>query len=156
MNDDFVSVEIELDNEIMESLEHIANETGKSTGLIISDLVKEYNEHYISNMKTIICNDFSLDMLDEDCTVNIKKISLKEFRNIVNTDNIECCIGDKKIAESLGLEYNKKHISLNKYTRLIVAKPLNNVSNAKSSDLKFKFYELKYEGMWSYDWINKC
>lgn len=147
-------VKINLDKEIFEELDKISIQTGKSTDVIVSDLVKSYNENYISKMKTIICNDFSLDMLDEDCKVDIKRISMEEFNDIVNNANFECCIGDKKIADCLGLYKSKRHISLNKYTRLIVAKPINDVSITETSDLKFKFFELKYDGMWPYDWIN--
>ena len=151
---DTAIVKFDMDKKVFDKLNNISTQTGKSTDVIVSDLVKNYNESYLSKMKTIICNDFSLDMLDEDCKVNIKRISMKEFDNILNNGNFECCIGDKKIADCLGLYESKKHISLNKYTRLIVAKPINDITITDTSDLKFKFFELKYDGMWSYDWIN--
>ena len=151
-----VGEEIVLDNSILDKLSDIANKNGKTTDEIVSDLIKNYTESYTSKLKTIICNDFSLSMLDEDCKLDIKQLSLKEFNKILTDSTFECCIGNKKIADNLGLYVNKKNISLNKYTRLIVAKPINDIVTNKSSDLKFKFFEIKYEGMWSYDWINNC
>lgn len=147
-------LKLDLDSEIIESLNNISESTGQSTDVIVSDLIRNYNEEYTSKMRTVICNDFSLDMLSEDCNISIKRISLKDVNNIIDNSSFECTIGNKKIADYLGLFEYKQNIVLDKFTRLIVAKPINDITVTETSDLKFKFYEIKYDGVWSYDWVN--
>lgn len=133
-----------LDTRVMEKLNSIADENNQTTDDIVSDILKKYTEHKISEMKTIICNDFSFEMLNEDCLVSFRKISSKEFENIVKKGNYINRIGNKEIAKGLNLEFNPGDILLDKHTRLIVVR-YNKI---------FEFYELKYYGQWTYDWIN--
>lgn len=99
-------------------------------------------------MKTIVCNDFSLEMLSENCTINIDRISSEDFTDIISNVKYINRIGNKDIANALGLEFNKGQISLNEDTRLIVAKlvggELSENFTALPSNLEFKFFDIKY------------
>ena len=94
-------------------------------------------------METIICNDFSLHMLIEDSTIQIKKISLEKFNEILNTVEYVSCIGDKDIANALGLAFNKSNIVLNENNKLIVAK-LSGGRTITDISKNFDFYEINY------------
>lgn len=89
-------------------------------------------------MKTIICNEFSLHMLHEKCSLIFDRISFQKFKEIVASGDYIACIGDENIANRLCLEYNKSNIILDENTRLIVAKSINN-------DSEFEFYDIKYD-----------
>lgn len=99
--------------------------------------------------KTIICNDFSLDMLSENCTINIEKISSEKFNEIVDNNKYLTRIGNKNIADVLGLEFNKGNISLDNDTRLIVAKltggELSKNTTELPKNLEFEFYDIEYQ-----------
>ena len=74
-------------------------------------------------METIICNDFSLDMVHHDCNVDIRKLSLRDFEIIYKTDEFSTCINDEHVAKDFNLPLGKGEILLEENTRLIVIKP---------------------------------
>ena len=92
-------------------------------------------------MKTIVCNDFSLEMINRKCIVAIEEISLSEFIEIIETEEYQTIIGNKFIAKEFGLEFNKGEINLNKNTRLIVVKPTT--IDSSQDNYKYKFYSLR-------------
>lgn len=96
-------------------------------------------------MKTIICNEFSLHMLDENCTLKIDRIPFSKFQEILNTCNYTTCIGNKNIANVLNLDFNRSKIVLGKDTRLLVTKLIGGEvpSDKKSIESEFEFYDIR-------------
>ncbi len=140
-------MEIELDDDIIQKLDSISLIENKSSEDIILDLLKEFvDEKENDKLKTILCNAFSLQMLIKDCTIEIKEISPKKVKEIIELGNYISYIGNEDIANVLGVEFNKGNITLDKNTRLIVVQlvggrlPIGCIELPKGSE--FKFYEV--------------
>lgn len=75
------------------------------------------------------------------------KISFEKFNEIVENDEYIVRIGDKNIADVLGLKYEKGNISIDDNTKLVVAKLISNECPSKydeSVESSFEFYEIQY------------
>lgn len=66
-----------------------------------------------------INNAFSLQMLQEDCTIKVTEINEKTFDNAKN--KAVSVVGHKETANILGVEFNRASITLNKGDVLYVA-----------------------------------
>ncbi len=73
-------------------------------------------------------------------------ISFKKFNEIVENCDYVAYIGDKNIANVLGLEYNKGNINIDKNTRLVVAKLIGGECPSDNGviESEFEFYDIKY------------
>ena len=86
-------------------------------------------------------------MLKKQGFLSFKKISYSLFKEIIAGGHI-VRIGDKNIADVLGLKYNKGNIVLDKDSRLIVAKLVGKEEPSKDESLiesEFEFWEIKYD-----------